>query len=71
MKERPWSRVYPAAQNLGGQRIYGNSLQFLGCGVQSIAKNIMEFANRVTLSLSFFLNEMGIIVVIALGFCKD
>ena len=65
MKKRAQSRVCPAAQNLGGQRIYGNSLQVLGCGVQGIAKNIMEFAKRVTLSLSFFLNEMGIIAVIA------
>ena len=65
MKERAQSRVYPAAQKLGGQRIYVNLLHVLGCGVQGIAENLMEFAKRVTLSLSFFLNEIGIIAVIA------
>ena len=65
MKERIQSRVYQAAQNLGGQTIYGNSLQFLGYGVQGIARNAMGFTSRVTLCLSFFLNEMRIIVFIA------
>lgn len=44
----------PRNTNLGEQRMYGNSFQFLDDGVQGIHRNIMQFTSRVTLSLIFF-----------------